>query len=288
MKLRTIIVSLPIIAYSFSASAEIALDAENNVSYTGIKDSTLAIKADGTATINGTLVKKCEGTEGGKVTKSKLGSVTCDEGFVILKDRNGNILSRFSSYALATDNRGTNERKLFDPALAKLGSPTSGASVLSQTQSSTIEQTKTTTVEVLKPGEGYLNRPKIAAPNVNENTYTPKLGVMAEKTPSVSKTRSPEEMKIDRVVAKAEKEARKAPPGSTVQMPAIIQAPVVVQTSTSPAVQTNTVTTTIQQPTPSAMAAGATAETKVQTETKVIPAEEEEKPANPLLPPPMQ
>ncbi len=287
MKLKNLVFSLPIIAISMAASAEITLDADNNVSYTGLKNSKLEIKADGSASVNGALVKKCEGTEGGKVSKSKLGSVTCDEGMVILKDKNGNILSRFSSYALATDNRGTNERKLFDPAMAKLGSATSGAAALSQTQETTVETTKITTTEKLAPGAGYLNRPKIEAPKVNENTYTPKLGVMAEKTPAVNKTRSAEEMKTDRAVAKAEKAARTAPPGTTVPMPEVTQPPVVLETTTSPSTVETKTTTTVVEPTPSAAAAGVKPETKVQTETSTVPAEEK-KEENPLTPPPAQ
>lgn len=276
MKYKKLALVLPLIAYSAAANAEIELDVENNVKYTNAKGTVMEIKADGSASLNGTLVKKCEGTEGGKVTKSKLGSVTCDDGFVVLKDKSGTILSRFSSYALVTDNRGTNERKLFDPALAKLGSPTSGASELSQTQETVVEQTKTTTVQTLRPGEGYLNRPKVEAPVIDQKNYTPKLGVMAERTPAVTKTRKPEEIKVDRAVAKAEKAARTAPPGSTVPMPEINQPPVVLESTTSPVTETKTVTTTIKQPTPSAAAAGATPATQVKTDTKVIPASEEE------------
>lgn len=283
MKFRNIIFSLPIIAFSLAANAEIQLDADNNVSYTGLKNSKLEIKADGSASVNGTLIKKCEGDENGKVSKSKLGSVTCDDGFVILKDRIGNVLSRFTSYALATDNRGTNERKLFDPSMAKLGSASSGASVLSQTQETTVEQTKITTTEKLAPGANYLNRPKIEAPKINEATYTPKLGVMAQKTPSITKENTPDDNKADRAVAKAEKEARRAPAGSTVPMPSsAVTAPVVVDTQISPKTVETRTTTTVSQPTPSAAAAGVEPSTSVKMDTVIIGPDAEETPGNPI------
>ena len=253
-----------IIACATAANAEITLDAQNNVTA-----GALSITADGTAAINGTTLKKCDGTTG--VTKAKLGTVDCEDTFVILKDKKGNTLSRFSSYALSTDAKGNTERKLYDESLAKLGSATSGASVLDQTQTTTVEETKTVTTEKMAPPAGYINRPVIQAPKVDQTLYTPKLGAIAEKAPEDTGKNTPQDTKLDREIRKTELQARTAPPGSTVPLPASVnQPPVVVDTQTStPVVQTQTVTNIIK-PTPDAAKAGAQASTTTQTDTQAV------------------
>ena len=118
---------------------------------------------------------------------------------------------------------------------------------------------------------GYATAPAIQPPAVNQNTYTPKLGVMAEKTPAVNRSRTPEERKNDMAVAKAEKEARKAPPGSTVPLPTSLNQTTVIQSQTTePVVETKT-TTAVIQPTPDNVAAGIQPSTTVQTQTQTVP-----------------
>jgi hypothetical protein len=266
LNLTKLAVALPLMAYAGAANAEIAVDAQNNVSYSG-----LAIAADGSAMVDGTAIGKCEGNEAAKVTRAKLATLTCDADFVKLRDKKGNELTRYSGYAKANAG-GVEERKLFDQSLAKMGSGTTGAAALSQSTVVENKKTITTKTVTLEPGPGYLGKPRPQPATIDQKNYTPKLGTMASKTPAITKKNTPAEAKDDRAVAKAEKEAKSAPPGATNNM--TVTEPEIIIRSTEPSdnVEQTTKTTTTIKPVPSAEAKGATQATTVKTKTETIPA----------------
>ena len=259
-----------LVFYAGVAHAEIMVDTQNNVSYSGASGSILSINADGSVMIDNAPAGKCVGSEISKVSKAKLGTITCDVDYVKVRDRKGNELTRYSSYAKASAN-GVEERKLFDQSLATMGSATTGAAALSQ--ETVIENKKTITEKTitLEPGPGYLGQPRPQPAPINQTNYTPKLGTIASKTPDITKKNTPAEAKADKAVAKAEKEAKTAPPGAT---NVTVTQPEVIMKTTEPGPeieQTVKTTTTVIQPAPSAAAKGLTPATTVQTDTKTIP-----------------
>lgn len=270
-KFTKIMLALPIIAYSIAASAEIKIDDQKNVSYTGLKNSSLSIAADGSVSVNGSVVHKCAGNESNKVTKTKTATITCDVDYVTVRDKAGNELDRFSSYAKATDAKGNEERQLYDPGLAKIGSATTGADVVSQVQQKTLETKEVTTVkQVTAPAATYLDKPKPA--NINERLYTPKLGTEASKTPDITKYNTPADTKADHAVAKAEKEAKKIDSKAAATAPSTTEM-TVKTTEVVPDATLTTKTVTFTDPTPDAEKAGAQPSTTVKTNTVNVPAD---------------
>ncbi len=269
MKSLKLLLALSLIGYSIgyplAANAEITIDDQHNISFTGPKNAALSIAADGSVSVNGTVVHKCDGSENDKVTKTKTATVTCDSNYVTVRDHAGNELSRFSSYTMSTDSAHNTDRKLYDPAIAQIGSGTTGAAALNQTQSTTIETKK----EVVQKKVTSYQVQEAKPANVSEKNYTPKLGTEAERTPSVTKYNTPADSASDR----AEREAAKANAKINSASEAAKATPdeVIIDSNERP-VETveKTTTTTTAIPTPDAAAQGISPTTKTDTTTQVI------------------
>ena len=204
MKFSKLLFAMPLIGISFAASAEINVDDQKNVT-----SGALTINADETVLVDGKVVAKCEGD---KVTKLKAVTVTCDENYVTVRDKKGNSLSRFSGYAMASSGKGEPERKQFDPALAEMGSASTGDSSVNKTVTTVL--TKESTDETITAPTTSSTATTVKPP-VNENNYTPKLGVEATQSPEIRNHERPAVAAKDRTEEKFVEQQKNAPDNST-------------------------------------------------------------------------